>query len=52
MPESSLINFKQRAARHRLPEVVASTPEQFAATVKSEIAKTAKLIKETGIRIN
>jgi tripartite-type tricarboxylate transporter receptor subunit TctC len=31
-------------------EVVASTPEQFAAAVKSEIIKMGKLIKDVGIR--
>jgi tripartite-type tricarboxylate transporter receptor subunit TctC len=32
-------------------EVVASTPEQFAATLKSEIAKWSKVIKDAGIRV-
>jgi tripartite-type tricarboxylate transporter receptor subunit TctC len=31
-------------------EVVASSPEQLAATVKSEIAKWGKVIKDAGIR--
>jgi tripartite-type tricarboxylate transporter receptor subunit TctC len=31
-------------------EVVGSTPEQFASHIISEVAKWAKLIKETGIR--
>ena len=31
-------------------EVVASSPQKFAATIKSDIAKTAKLIKDAGIR--
>ena len=31
-------------------EVVGDTPEQLAAMIKSEIATTAKVIKEAGIR--
>ena len=31
-------------------EVVGSSPEQFAAVVKSEISKWGKLIKDAGIR--
>jgi len=31
-------------------EAVGSTPEQFAATIKSEIAKIAKVIKDAGIK--
>jgi len=31
-------------------EVVGSTPEQFAATMKSEMARLGKVIKDTGIR--
>jgi tripartite-type tricarboxylate transporter receptor subunit TctC len=33
-------------------EVVASTPEQFAAFVKADIAKMAKVIKDAGIKPN
>jgi tripartite-type tricarboxylate transporter receptor subunit TctC len=33
-------------------EVVASSPEQFAATIKSEIAKIGKVIKDAGIKTN
>ena len=32
-------------------EVVASSPEQFAATLKSELAKWSKVIKEAGIKV-
>jgi tripartite-type tricarboxylate transporter receptor subunit TctC len=32
-------------------EAVYSTPEQFAAFIKSEMAKYAKLIKEAGIKV-
>ena len=32
-------------------EIVASTPEQFAATLKAEIAKMSKVIKDAGIKI-
>ena len=32
-------------------EVVASSPEQFAATIKTEIVKMSKLIKEAGIKV-
>jgi len=32
-------------------EAVGSTPEQLAATIKSEIATWGKLIKDTGIRV-
>ena len=31
-------------------EVVANSPEQFAATIKSDIARMEKLVRETGIR--
>jgi len=31
-------------------EAVGSTPEQFAATIRSEIAKMAKVIKDAGIK--
>jgi len=33
-------------------EVVASSPDQFAATIKSEVVKMNKLIKEAGIKVN
>jgi len=33
-------------------EVVASSPEQFAATIKSSIAKLGKVIKDVGIKID
>ena len=33
-------------------EIVASSPEQFAATIKIEIAKMSKVIKDAGIRID
>jgi tripartite-type tricarboxylate transporter receptor subunit TctC len=33
-------------------EAVYSTPEQFAAFIKSEMAKYAKLIKEAGIKVD
>jgi tripartite-type tricarboxylate transporter receptor subunit TctC len=33
-------------------EVVASSPDQFAATIKTEIVKTSKLIKEAGFKGN
>ena len=33
-------------------EVVASSPEQFSATIKSEMATVGKLIKDTGIRVD
>ena len=33
-------------------EVVASTPEQFETAIKSDIAKTDKLIKDGGIKVN
>ena len=32
-------------------EAVATTPEQFAATLKSELAKWSKVIKEAGIKV-
>ena len=32
-------------------EIVASTPEQFAATLKAEIAKMSKVIKDAGIKM-
>ena len=32
-------------------EVVANTPEEFAASMKNDIARTAKLIKDAGIRV-
>ena len=31
-------------------EVVANSPEQFAATIRSEIAKIAKVIKDAGVK--
>jgi len=31
-------------------DIVASSPEQFSATVKSEMAKWGKVIKDAGIR--
>ena len=33
-------------------EAVGSTPDQFAALIKSEIAKVGKLIRDVGIRVN
>ena len=33
-------------------EVVGSSPEQFAATIKSEIAKLGKVIKDAGIKVD
>lgn len=33
-------------------EVVANTPEEFAASMKIDIARTAKLIKDAGIRVD
>ena len=33
-------------------EVVGSTPEEFAATIKSEIAKSSKVIADAGIKTN
>jgi len=33
-------------------EVVASSPEQFAATIKSEIAKWGKVMRDAGIKAN
>ncbi len=33
-------------------EVVGSSPEQFAATIKSEIAKMSKVIKDAGVKTN
>ena len=33
-------------------EVVASTPESLAATMKSEVARIGKLIKEAGIKVD
>ena len=33
-------------------EVIAGSPEQFAATIKSEVTKWEKVIKEAGIRID
>jgi len=33
-------------------EVFGTTPEQFAAILKSEIAKTSKIIKDTGIKVD
>ena len=33
-------------------EVVGSTPEQFAAILKTEIAKTGKIIRDTGIKVD
>jgi tripartite-type tricarboxylate transporter receptor subunit TctC len=33
-------------------EIVANTPEQFAATIKTEIAKTGKIIRDANIRVN
>jgi tripartite-type tricarboxylate transporter receptor subunit TctC len=32
-------------------EVVANTPEQFAAIIKSDIAKWGKVFKEAGIKL-
>ena len=32
-------------------EVVANTPEEFAASMKNDIARTVKLIKDAGIRV-
>ena len=32
-------------------EVVGSSPEQFAATIKSEIARMGKVIKDAGIKM-
>jgi len=31
-------------------EVIASSPEQFAATIKSEMARMGKVIKDAGLR--
>jgi tripartite-type tricarboxylate transporter receptor subunit TctC len=33
-------------------EVVANTPTEFAAVIKSELAQWAKLIKEAGIKVS
>jgi tripartite-type tricarboxylate transporter receptor subunit TctC len=33
-------------------DVVSNTPEQFAAYIKSEIAKWAKVIKDTGVKLD
>ena len=33
-------------------EVVASSPDQFAAAIKSDIARMGKLIKDAGIKVN
>ena len=33
-------------------EVVGSSPEQFAATIKSEITKWGKVIKDAGIKLD
>jgi tripartite-type tricarboxylate transporter receptor subunit TctC len=33
-------------------EVVASSPEQFAATIKADIARSGKIIRDAGIKIN
>ena len=33
-------------------EIVGNSPEQFAATMKSEIVKTGKIIKDAGIKVN
>jgi tripartite-type tricarboxylate transporter receptor subunit TctC len=33
-------------------EAVSSTPEQFAAFIRDEMAKYAKLIKEANIKVN
>ena len=33
-------------------EIVGSTPEQFAATIKSDIAKIGKVIKDAGIKVD
>jgi tripartite-type tricarboxylate transporter receptor subunit TctC len=32
-------------------DIVASTPEQFAAQIKSEVAKWSKVVKEAGIKV-
>jgi tripartite-type tricarboxylate transporter receptor subunit TctC len=33
-------------------DVVSNTPEQFSAYIKSEIAKWARMIKDTGIKLD
>jgi len=33
-------------------EVVASTPEQFAATMKADLARWEKVIKDLGLKVN
>jgi tripartite-type tricarboxylate transporter receptor subunit TctC len=33
-------------------EVVANTPEEFAASMKNDIARTSRLIKDAGIRVD
>ena len=52
-----IVRFLNRAdVRERFlgfgEEVVASSPEQFAATIKSDVAKWSKLIKDAGIKVN
>lgn len=41
----------ERLATQGGNELVGSTPEQYAATIKAEIAKYAKIIKDAGIKI-
>jgi tripartite-type tricarboxylate transporter receptor subunit TctC len=47
--------LEQPEVRERLAaegaEVIGSTPEQFAAHIKSELARTGKLLREAGIRM-
>jgi tripartite-type tricarboxylate transporter receptor subunit TctC len=50
-----ITNYLRRPeARERVhsvgTETIASTPAEFAAAIKAEVARTAKLIRDTGIR--
>ena len=53
-PRSALRPLAGRYPRERLfnsgVETVGSTPEQFAATIRADIARTRKVITEAGIR--
>jgi len=44
-------SVKQSLMRSGGSEVVASTPEEFSATIKAEMARVGKMIKETGLRV-
>jgi tripartite-type tricarboxylate transporter receptor subunit TctC len=49
-PSGGMIDLLARTLGPRLS--VSNTPEQFAAYIKSEIAKWAKVIKDTGVKLD